>query len=263
MKRLIAGAGIFLLGLTIIAAMLVCFENPHGLDSGGPYLIAASCTALFCLLTSRTARAEERKGEAGSALWLLQDRVAILYLVSWQLVVIGGLNIWASCFPASSVVFAVSCILLILWVLISDRLVALTDRASQAGGSRPMFSRSRRLFFWGLLVYPASTLAIAAAAAFTRHRQFPTPFQPPQLSLLFVAVLSMGIGALSFQRYRVVLSSGKSVAMCSLGAAAVLFSAGVFTFLGGLSLFNYVVSSLIVISIAANANYLLRARSSS
>ena len=90
-----------------------------------------------------------------------------------------------------------------------------SDDPKQESGSKPLNvfgrSRSRRLFYWGLIVYPSSSLVVAGLFLFANNEPYPSQFHPPQLCLLLDAVYSAAAAGLLFQRYHGASSSGLSM----------------------------------------------------
>lgn len=264
MKRTATETGARLLGAMILAAIIASSKMPNILEVSAPYLMASSCAGLYSFLTSVAARSELRKGHLdNSKLWFRQSAARIFHLVAWQLAILGALNVCADQLLTTRVVLIVVCLAMIAWVYISDRWVALTDRRDQYGGIRPMKFlgqlRTRRLFFWALIFYPAVSLLLAGFMLFANGRSYPSPFQPVQFFTLFITVLSAGTAALAFERYRGSPAKKQWSSVLLIGVILILFFSGFFWILLGRSLYTFVLSSLTVVSVAVSASLLLRA----
>lgn len=256
--------GASLLGAMILAAIIVFFRMPSVLEMSAPYLMASICAGFYSLLTSAASRSELQKGRLNeSTSSAQQSNAKILHLTAWQLAILGALNICASQFPTSRFVPVIVCSVTIISVYVSDRFVALTDRRDQIGGFKPMrffgTLRTRRLFFWGLVFYPATTLVLAGCMLYAKDKSYPSPFQPVQLFILFVAVLSTGTAGLAFERYRGNVAKKNWGYVILIGVILVLFFSGFFCWVLGLSFYTYTLSSLTVVTVAVSANLMLRA----
>ena len=244
---------------------ILWYAHSPALSAGLPYLGTAACVGSYCIPSSFILKARLRKGEPPQTLWPLARRVRVLLLVSWQLAILGWLNIWAAGEPAASrQVLLLSGLLLVLNIAISDRLLSLADSPDQDGGAKPLKffdrRRSRRLFFWGFIVYPASVPIYLGADFSVRGEPYASPLHPPQLCLALAAVMSAGTAALVFQRYRGLASDKRIRAMCALGVLLIVWFAAAFTFLEDYSRYVYVLSSLTVMCLALSTNWVLRAK---
>lgn len=255
-----------LLGLMIFVTVLWYGNSPRIVISGTPYLIAAALICPFCFITTLRVKIGLKKGVSAQSLWVLQTRAQVLMLAAWQLAILGVLNIWADTFAGSFSIFVLSNLLVLACIIIADRFIALADSPSQDGGSKPMnifgLSRSRRLFFWALIVYVSSIPAGTGVLLFTKMKPYPSPLHPPQLCLLLDAVYSAAAAGLVFQRYRLVASYRTDKLRFSLAALLVVGSATVTQFFGVGSLYILVLSSFTVLCTATSAYSLWKARNS-
>ncbi len=242
---------------------------PHSVESSTLYLLAASGVDLYCLLISILIRTESRKDKNNSAqgLELLKARAQVLFLIAWQLAVLGVLHILADNSAASLSVIILCGLLLVMCIIISDRLIAIADRPNQEGGPKPLQARgrprSRRLFFWVWVVYPWSSLAGASVMMFIRKGRYPSLFHPPQICLLLAAVFSAGAASLVFQRYRDLAFSRQLAMACFLPAVVVLGFAGFFELVSVSSPYTFWTSSVIVMCVSLSAYWLLRGNETS
>jgi hypothetical protein len=254
--------GASLLALAVLAAILWSGYLPNSVETSALYLLAASGVDLYCLLVSLSVRAQLRKSDSVQVLGLLQTRAQVLFLVAWQLAIVGVLHILQDNFAVTSSILVMCGLLLAMCIFLSDRLIAIADRPNQDGGSKPLRARgrprSRRLFFWVWIVYPWSTLAGASVMMFIGKGRYPSLFHPPQVCLLLEVVFSAGVAALVFQRYRELAFSGRLAAACFLPAVVILGFAGVFEMFSSSSSDTFWTSSLIVTCVSLSAYWLLR-----
>jgi hypothetical protein len=250
-----------LLAVSVLAAILWNGYLPHSTGSSALYLLAASAVDSLCLLLSLSVRAQLKKSGSVNALTTLQTRAQVLFLVAWQLAIVGVVQILRDNFDATSGVFLLCGSLLAMCIFIADRLIALADSPNQDGGSKPLHARgrprSRRLFFWVWVVYPFSTLGGASVMMFISKGRYPSLFHPQQVCLLLAALFSAGAAALVFQRYHELTFSRQLATACFWPAAVVLGFAGAFE-ISAPNPDTFWTSALIVMCISLSAYWLLR-----
>ena len=252
-----------LLALTVLIALLGYGGSPTVVASGAPYLVAAAFVDLYCMSSSFALRSRLRKGDPEQTLWSLVRTVRVLVLIAWQLAILGLLNIWVGEPVGSARVFGLSGLLLVMSIAVSDRLVVLADSPDQDGGSKPLSffgrRRTRRVYLWGFVLYPASIPIMLGLSMFLKRAPYPCSLHPPQLCLLLTAAMSAATAGLVFQRYHGLESKRRLSAICTLAALCVVGSAGACRFFLGDGLYVYALSSLTVMCSALSTHLILRA----
>ena len=184
-------------------------------------------------------------------------------VAAWQISMLGLLNIWLVAPLGSIGIFLLSNLFLVVWIVTSDRFIALADTPNQDGGYAPLHffgkQRSRRLLFWAFAVYPSTVVVLAGVMLFIKMKPYPNLFHPPQLCLLLAAFFSVVVAGLIFHRYHKVPSSGRRIVICSLAVVLIMGTAGIAEFYSASNLNVYPLSFLVVLSISLGSNCLLPA----
>jgi hypothetical protein len=250
-----------LLSVLILAYILSYATSRGSFDGSLPYVVAAIFPNLFSFYSFLLLRRESRQSASATILRLLRRRAEVLFVVAWQLAIVGALNIVANNLVGAAG-FVLSNLLLVMCLAISDRLVALADSADQEGGYKPFpffgLPRSRRFLFWICVVYPSTILIGLGAVLFLKRKPYLTPLHPPQICLLVAAVFSAGTAGLVFQRYRGVAAGKGLTAACWLVALFIVGFAGAYELLLSSGAYVYVLSSISVVGTVLSAWSLLR-----
>ena len=184
-----------LLSVLILAYILWYAISERSFDASLPYLAAALFPIQFCLHSSLVLRKESRQSAVDPILQFWKRRAEALFVVAWQLAILGAIQIVANNLVGTAA-FVLSSLLLVMCLAISDRLVALADSADQEGGYKPFpifgLPRSRQFLFWICVVYPSTSLMGLGAVLFFKRKPYLTPLHPPQICLLVAAVFSAG-----------------------------------------------------------------------
>jgi hypothetical protein len=262
MARGIERAG-SLLGVVILTTTAWYGRSDRMVVDGALYLVIASCLCLASILLGAIVGAKQRRGIADASDWIRYTRAYVFLLCAWQLAIVGLLNIWAVDHSHDSLVFALCCLSTIVFIICTAMIVRFSDNPKQEGGSRPLnyfgVPRSRSLLFYAFC-YLLSPVFIAGIWIFVSMKQIPAPFQPPQLCLLLVSLLTVISMVMVFQRYRQALPNkalaGKILALtaCVLGAVATIH------IILGYSVYVFVLSLVAVSCVGASLHWLLRAR---
>jgi len=142
-------------------------------------------------------------------------------------------------------------------------MIALAELPSQDGGSNPLsyfgLPRSRRLLFWGFVVYPETALALGAIWVFLGKKAYPTFNNPPQMCLLLVVLASVGMAVMVFQRYRKSIANELASKIVILATLLCLGMAALFQLVLAFSYYVFGLSTCAVICIAISIYWLLRA----
>jgi hypothetical protein len=262
MSRKSVERGASLLALVILATILWRGHLPHSAEASTLYLGVASFVDLYCLLILFFVLTEQRKSGSMETVGFLQTRAQLLFLIAWQLTVVGVLHVFADNFIGTQTVFILCGLLLAMCLFISDRMIAFADSPYQDGGSRPLHffkrPRSRRVFFWAFIVYCGGSFGAAAVNFFIGLGSQSSLLHPPQLCLLFAAAVAAATAAFVIQRYHGLTFSRQLAAACFLPAVAVLGIACVFEIYSGSSPGTFWTSSVIVTCISLSAYWLLR-----
>ena len=153
----------------------------------------------------------------------LHTRAYILLLVTWQVAIVGILNITSATLSLSVLGLLVDYASAILYFVCSYKLVSLADSAKQDGGYKPVnffgYPRSRRLifaFFGGSsIIGPLTIMSLEDSLASSGWR--PVALQSSQACLLMVAILSVMSAGLIYQRYRNVATRNRRYSVKILG----------------------------------------------
>jgi hypothetical protein len=230
---------------------------------GALYLVIASCLCLASVLLAAIVEAKRRRGIADASDWARHARAYVFLLLAWQLTSVGLLNIWAVDHSHGSLVFGLSYLSAIVFIVCTSMLIGFTDQSKQEGGPKPLnyfgVPRSRSLLFYAFC-YLIGPLLFAGIWIFFTLKPIPAPFQPPQLCLLLVSLSAVFSTGMVFQRYRSALPDKVLAARVWFVAVGVLGSAGAINVIFGYSTYLCVLSSIVLGCTAASFYWLSLAR---
>jgi hypothetical protein len=145
-------------------------------------------------------------------------------------------------------------------------MIALSELPSQDGGSNPLsyfgLPRSRRLLFWGFVVYPETALALGGIWVFLGMKAYLAFNNPPQMCLLLVAWASVGMAVMVFQRYRKSMANELASKIAVLATLLCLGMAALFQLVLSFSYYVFALSTCSVICIGTSVYWALRASKS-
>lgn len=255
-----------LLEVLVVAVLIWCRPAVTPLLPGAIFLIVATYPGLFSIQLATNLRIRQRRGSPEPAAWLIHTRAYVLLLAGWQVVIVGLLNLWPFAFPDSRVSGAIGYVLMIFFLILSYKLVAIADTSKQEGGARPISyfgrPRSRRLFLCGLVYTPIIPLIILSSV-WSGAQWCPVLLRRPQVWLLVVTLLSTVSSGLIFQRYRGAREDmSKAQAVLIIVTIVVLGLAATVQMILHHDVYVYALSSITLIFIAVTIYWLLFARSS-
>jgi hypothetical protein len=258
----IGNAGLLFV-LAVYATVIGYRNSPRTIAAGATYLAAAFCVGSLFACLFALLHVASKQGRSAQSIWFLERSVRVLLFVACQLQIIALLNMWASMGPSTVIVLIGSYVLAACFIVISDRMIALAELPSQDGGSNPLsyfgLPRSRRLLFWGFILYPEMALALGGIWVFFGKRAYLVFNNPPQMCLLLVALASVGMAAMVFQRYRKSIANELASKIVVLATLLCLGMAGLFQLVLAFSYYVFGLSTCSVICIAISVYWLLRA----
>lgn len=244
-----------LLGFIILAAVIWYGHSDRITVEGALFLVLASCLCLPSILLAASLRVRRGRDIAGPSDWVRRARAYILLVTAWQSIAVGLLNIWAVNYSRNLVIFALSYLLTIAFVVCCFLAVRFTDNPEQEGGSSPLNyfgrPRARILFFYGFcyMIFPVFVVGVRV---FFLSRPSPLPFQPPQLALLLACVSSLVSTGMVVQRYRRASSNKVLAKGISLLTLCILVSMAAIEMIFSYSAYLYVLSSITVVCMATS-----------
>jgi len=198
--------GGLLLEILILAVLLLYGRSVFSLLTGIIYLIVAGYPSIYSLSLTLRIPSEQNNDTTGAA-WDRRNKAYLLVLAGWQVAIVGLLNMWPFDFLETQRPTIVGYLLVCVFVILTYRVVAMSDKQDQDGGSKPIgffgCARSRRILF-SAVVYTPTLPLIIASLGLSDLRWCPDILRPPEIWLLLVAVLSVASAILTFQRYHAV-----------------------------------------------------------
>lgn len=178
--------------------------SPRLVMAGAPYLTAAMCVALVCVILATRLRTKERSGTPEPAVWYLKRKAYVLTLFAWELGIVGCLNIQAVTLTDSGLSVVLGYVWVAVFIVLSCKMVTLADASKQDGGSMPIsffrLPRPRWIFFCGF-VYSLIGPLVVLSLSWSGHKWCPAWLQPPQIWLVLLTLLSALSAVMVFQRY--------------------------------------------------------------
>jgi hypothetical protein len=243
-KRNILNAGL-LLGLADLV-ILGTYRNSMSIVLAGLfYLMVANVVCILSISLAVSSQGRTRTAFRQTTFVSLKIRARMLLLISWQVAIVGVLNITAMDLSRARIPFWLNYLLIGLFFFGSLRLVSIADSSNQDGGYVPLNyfgrPRTRRLLFVLFTVFCALLPLVGASVEFAANGgRRPIAFQHPQLCLLMAAITSTMSAGFLLERYRKAPRSKTegsiifSVALCILAVAAIIqsvFSYGVYLYI--------------------------------
>jgi hypothetical protein len=216
--------------------------------------MAGSVLATIPVLLVIRLQARRRAGIQKSLAWSISIKAYALALSAWQVAIIGVLNMLGFAQPPRKTIMP-SYIVMIIFLVLSYKMIAIADGQDQEGGAMPVNffgrPRSRRILFVGSLYSPIGLLAFGGIIIFlTWKRYYPVQLQPPLLCLLLTGLSSALTAGLVFHRYRMQPSDVALARQVALLTLIVVLCAGAITITFAYSLYGFELSSIAIACIA-------------
>ena len=252
-----------LLGLIILAAVVLYGHSDRITVEGALFLVLAACLCLPSMLLTASLRGRRERDIARPSDWARRARAHILVVTAWQSTVVGLLNIWAVDHSRNLVIFALSYVSAVAFVVCCSLAVRFTDNSEQEGGSSPINyfgrPRARILFFYGFC-YIMLPVFVVGIRVYFLSKPSPLPFQPPQLALFLSCISSLASTGMVIQRYRRASLNKVLAIRVSLLTLCILVSMGAIEMIFSYSTYLYVLSSITVACMAISLYWLLLAK---
>ena len=254
-----------LLGFIVLAAVVWYGHSDRITVEGALFLVLASCLGLPSILLAASVRVKRERDITAPSDWVRRARASILLVTAWQSIAVGLLNIWAVNYSRNLVIFGLSYLLTIAFVICCFFAVRFTDNPEQEGGSCPLNyfgrPRARILFFYGFC-YMILPVFVVGVRVFFLSKPSPLPFQPPQLALFLACITSLVSTGMVIQRYRRASSNKVLAKGISLLTLCILVSMGTIEMIFSYGAYLYVLSSITVVCMATSLYLQLLAKES-